>query len=224
VSATRLRIVVLGYIVRGPIGGMAWHHLQYVLGLARLGHDVYFFEDSDDYPSCYDPTTNSMQIDPSYGLAFASDAFNAVGLSAHWAYHDAHVGQWLGPAADRAIEICASADLLLNISGVNPLRSWFDRVPVRVLIDTDPVFLQIRHIQNEQAHRNAARHTAFLSFGENIGGIAKIPDDGFPWGATRQPIVLECWPVTAGAPEGKLPRLCSGKATLPRDTKGAPTA
>ena len=30
----RLRIIVLGYIVRGPMGGMAWHHLQYVMGLA----------------------------------------------------------------------------------------------------------------------------------------------------------------------------------------------
>ena len=67
-----MRIIVLGYIIRGPIGGMAWHHLQYVVGLTRLGHDVYFFEDSDDYASCYDPTTNSMEVDPSYGIAFAS--------------------------------------------------------------------------------------------------------------------------------------------------------
>ena len=36
----RLRIIVLGYIVRGPMGGMAWHHLQYVMGLARLGHEL----------------------------------------------------------------------------------------------------------------------------------------------------------------------------------------
>ena len=43
-----LRIVVLGYVVRGPLGGLTWHHLQYLLGLRRLGHDVYFFEDSDD--------------------------------------------------------------------------------------------------------------------------------------------------------------------------------
>ena len=33
----RLRVIVLGYIVRGPLGGLAWHPLQYVLGLARLG-------------------------------------------------------------------------------------------------------------------------------------------------------------------------------------------
>ena len=43
-----MRIIVVGYIVRCPLGGMAWHYLQYVLGLARLGHDVYFFEESGD--------------------------------------------------------------------------------------------------------------------------------------------------------------------------------
>ena len=110
-----MRIIVLGYIIRGPLGGLAWHHLQYVLGLSRLGHDVYFFEDSDDYPSCYNPMTNSMQVDPSYGLGFGSLAFNAIGLSEKWTYYDAHTQSWSGPAADRAIEICTTADLLLNV-------------------------------------------------------------------------------------------------------------
>ena len=56
----RLRIIVLGYMVRHPLGGLAWHYLQYVLGLARLGHDVYFVEDSDDHQwSCYDPTRDA---------------------------------------------------------------------------------------------------------------------------------------------------------------------
>src|SRR5688572_24755994 len=52
---SRLRIIVLGYLIRGPVGGLAWHHLQYVMGLVDLGHDAYFLEDSDDYPSCYEP-------------------------------------------------------------------------------------------------------------------------------------------------------------------------
>ena len=47
-TSSRLRIIVLGYIVRGPVGGLAWHHLQYVMGLAHCGHDVYFAEDSGD--------------------------------------------------------------------------------------------------------------------------------------------------------------------------------
>ena len=216
----RMRIIVLGYIIRGPIGGMAWHHLQYVLGLTRLGHDVYFFEDSDDYASCYDPTTNSMEVDPSYGIAFASQIFNAIGLSEKWTYYDAHSQNWSGPAAGRALEICTSADLLLNISGVNPLRDWFERVPVRVLIDTDPVFLQIRHLQNAQARQMAARHTAFLSFGENIGGIASLPDDGFPWAPTRQPIVIDCWPVTAGTKEGKFTTVMQWESYPPAQYEG----
>ena len=49
----------------------------------------------------------------------------------------------------------------------------------------------------------AARHTAFFSFGENISGIAALPDDGFPWLPTRQPIVLQRWPVTTGKKGGK---------------------
>ena len=60
----RMRIIVLGYIIRGPMGGMIWNHLQYVMGLAQLGHDVYFVEDSGDYPSCYNPITWQTNCDP----------------------------------------------------------------------------------------------------------------------------------------------------------------
>jgi len=54
-----LRIIVLGYLVRGPLGGLVWNNLQFLIGLARLGHEVYFVEDSDEYPSCYDPLKKS---------------------------------------------------------------------------------------------------------------------------------------------------------------------
>jgi hypothetical protein len=195
----RLRITVQGYIVRGPIGGMAWHHLQYVLGLHRLGHDVYFLEDSDDYASCYDPSRGVMDTEPSYGLRFAAKAFRRLGLADRWAYHDAHTGRWLGPQAHRALQLFASADLLLNLSGVNPVRPWLMKVPVRVLIDTDPVFTQIRHLTDASALERARCHTHFYTFGENIErGTAAVPDDGLPWRATRQPVVLDAWPVTPG--------------------------
>jgi hypothetical protein len=202
-AASRLRIIVLGYLVRGPLGGIAWHYLQYVLGLNRLGHDVYFFEDSDDYPSCYDPARNVMDADPSYGLAFTNDAFERLGLGTRWTYYDSHRDAWLGPAAADAIAICKSADILLNISCVNPLRSWMETIPVRVLVDTDPVFTQIRHLTDPGARENAARHTAFFSFGENIGEAdCPTPADGFPWRATRQPIVMDAWPALPGCIDG----------------------
>jgi len=192
-----LRIVVLGYIVRGPLGGMAWHPLQYLMGLASLGHDVYFIEDSDDYPSCYDPTRGYMDTDPTYGLKYAASIFDRVGLSDRWAYYDAHTNSWLGACANRIEEIFATADLLLNLDGVNPVRPWLLQIPARALIEGDSVFTQIRHLSDSYACEQARQHTAFFSCAENIGlGECTVPDDGFPWQATRQPIVLDAWSVT----------------------------
>ena len=191
-----MRIAVLGYVVRGPTGGLAWHHLQYVLGLVRLGHDVRFVEDSDDYPGCYDPSRHVMDRDPSYGVGFAADAFARLGLGEIWSYHDAHARRWLGPDARGAEEFCQSADLLLNLSGSNPLRDWNRGTPVRAYVDTDPAFTQIRHLTDPAAKALASGHNAFFTFGENIPrGTARVPSDGFPWEATRQPVVLDCWPV-----------------------------
>ena len=200
-----LRIIVLGYLVRGPLGGIAWHHLQYVVGLRQLGHDVFFLEDSDDYASCYDPVRNLMDTDPAYGLAFAASAFERLGLERRWSYYDAHRNRWLGPAAGEALAICRTADVVVNLSCVNPLRSWMEHVPARVLVDTDPVFTQVRHLTDPAARSQAANHTAFFSFGENIGREdCTVPDDGFPWRPTRQPMVMQAWRWTPGPPDGPL--------------------
>jgi hypothetical protein len=42
-----------------------------------------------------------------------------------------------------------------------------------------------------------------MTFGENHGKpVCTIPDDGFPWQPTRQPVVLDAWPVRAGSTDG----------------------
>jgi len=203
VSSERLRIVVAGYVVRGPLGGMAWHHLQYVLGLVQLGHDVLFVEDSDDYESCWDPERERLGTDASFGLRFATDAFGRLGLGDRWAYHDAHRGRWAGPRAAGAERTSREADLLLDVSGINPIRPWLEAIPARALIDTDPVFTQVRHLADESARAQALGHTAFFTFAENFGlEDCTVPDDGLPWQPTRQPVVLDAWPVTAGPRDG----------------------
>jgi hypothetical protein len=204
-AADRLRIVVLGYLVRGPLGGMAWHHLQYVMGLARLGHEVYFIEDSGDSPwCCYDPTRDITDADPAYGLEFAACTFSRAGLENCWAYYDAHTSRWRGPCAERIHHVCATTDLLLDLGGVNPVRPWMMGIPRRVLVDTDPVFTQIRHLTNPAARQLALQHTAFFSFGENFESTQyAIPDDGLPWRRTRQPIVMDAWQVSPGPAQGR---------------------
>src|SRR5436305_1196606 len=127
-----MRILVLGYMVRGPLGGIAWHHLQYVLGFRKLGHDVYFLEDSGDTAwACYDPSRGVTDMDPTYGLAFAQRTFARVGLEDRWGYFDAHTRRWFGPAAGDVMELCRTADVLFNVSRANPLRPWLEEIPKR---------------------------------------------------------------------------------------------
>ena len=212
-----LRIVLLGYVVRCPLGGMAWHHLQYAMGLAELGHDVLFIEDSDDYPSCYDPSTDSTGVDPSYGLRFADDAFRGVGLGEGWAYYDAHTSTWHGPRAEEAPRSVAAADVLINLGGVNPLRPWSLDVQVRVFIDHEPALTQVRHLSDPRAMNLARQHNRFFSFGEKIGDPdCTVPDDGFQWLPTRQPIVLNAWPVTPGPSDGKFTTVMQWDSHPPR--------
>jgi len=220
-TSDRLRIIVLGYIVRGPLGGLAWHHLQYVMGFARLGHDVYFVEDSDDYPSCYDPTRHATDTSPDYGLRFATHTFERVGLGDRWVYYDAHTLRWLGPCAENILSILETADLILNLSGVNPIRPWFMKIPVRVLVDTDPVFTQLRHLEEPLSRKLALRHTVFFSFAENIRlPGSTIPNDGLPWQATRQPVVLDAWPVTRGNVHAKFTTVMQWDSYPSRQYKG----
>ena len=134
-----------------------------------------------------------MTADPGYGLAFIADAFGRIGLGDRWAYHDRRTGAWHGRGDVRAW--ARDADLVLNLSGVNDVRPW--AVPARVLVDTDPVFTQVRHLTEPDARARAEAHTAFFTFAERWGRPGcTVPDDGLDWQPTRQPVVLDAWPVT----------------------------
>jgi hypothetical protein len=199
-----LRIVVSGFVVRGPLAGPTWHHLQYVAGLADLGHDVWFVEDNGDYAPCYDPLRDVADGDPRYGLAYAARVFDRIGLGARWAYHDSASGAWHGPAAGGIVERCRSADVWINVSGINPLRPWTERIPLRILVDTDPVFTQIDVLRDPARRRFAEAHNAFFSFGESFGlAGCSTPDDGLPWQATRQPVVTRLWQPSPGPADGR---------------------
>jgi hypothetical protein len=153
--------------------------------------------------------------DPAYGLNFVARTFQRVGLGECWAYHDALGEKWYGPAANRVDELSRTADFVLNLSGSNMLRAWVMRIPSRVYIDTDPAFTQLRHISNPSWRDRAMQHTAFFSFGENIGQVGcNFPDDGFAWRATRQPVVLDAWPVTPGPAAGSFTTVMQWDNTL----------
>lgn len=200
----KLRIAVGVYVVRAPMGGLSWHYLQYVRGLARLGHDVLSVEVSDDHEwCCYNPELNTNDTNASFGLQYAKSVYERLGLGDRWAYYDGHGDGWCGAAADDAPRFLREADLFINISGATAMHPWLRAIPHRALIDTDPGFRQVRHIRVEQDRALAHDHDSFFTFGECFGfSDCKIPDDGNAWVPTRQPVVLEEWPVTPVPPEG----------------------
>ena len=170
------------------------------LGLHQMGFDVYFLEDSGDtIYSCYDPIRNVTDQNPTYGLNYARQVFEKFGLEDRWGYYDHHQHQWHGAIAEKASQIISDAEVLLNLSGSNTLRPWLQDIPVRVLIDTDPPFTQIRNLTDNARLSFCKQHNVFFTYGENFKQEGcLVPDDGLSWQPTRQPVVLNAWPVTNG--------------------------
>jgi hypothetical protein len=191
-----LNIVCSGHLVRYPLGGHSWHHLQYLVGFKRLGHQVTFFEDYGWADSCFDPARNVMTADPSYGIRYLNALLEPHGLQDRWCYL-AEDGAVHGLPRSKLAEACRNADVYFNLSNINWIPE-LEECRRRVLIDTDPVFTQIG------AHGMGgpfSRYDALFTYGENIHrpGCA-MPDGGARWLPTRQPLVLDLWPVTR-APE-----------------------
>jgi hypothetical protein len=117
--------------------------------------------------------------------------------------------------------VCSSADLLINLGQTNPLRVWLTKVPVRALIDTDPGFTQIRILREPERRSRALQHTVFFSFAGNLGADrCTVPKDGLPWRATRQPIVLDAWPVTSGPDAGRFSTVMQWDSYTPLEYEG----
>jgi hypothetical protein len=177
--------------------------MQYVIGLKKLGHEVLFLEYSEDYEACYHPDLG-MTKDPSYGLEFISKTFKPYDLQKDWCYVDEHQNEYFGWSQTQLNNYISNSDVVFNLSGVTELREDLSKIPVRIFIDTDPLFTQIRNINDSAYRENTERHTHHFTFGENIGtSKSKVPDDGFRWLPTRQPIVPDLWPVIVGSQNGK---------------------
>lgn len=185
-----LRIIITGLIARYPLGGMTWHHLQYVLGLARLGHDVYYLEDSGAWP--YNPAQEAPGDDCAYNINYLLSLMSRHGLEDRWAYRSPISSKWFGLPDAKRKEIIKSADLLINISGGLEHPEDYRQTRRLVYVDTDPVFTQLDLAQaSEAVKRRLGAHDAFFTFGERLAETT-LPMQ-YKWLSTRQPIVLTEW-------------------------------
>jgi hypothetical protein len=186
-----MRIIVAGGVGAMPFAGVSWQILHYLEGFRRLGHDVFYLEDTQRWP--YDPVNETVCDDAGPAIAYI-DAL----MSAHefeWSYRDVASDELFGCSEKALTDMLSTADLLVNVSGVMVLRDEHMRVPLRVYLETDPVLPQIEIAKgNEFTIDMLSAHTHHFTYGENFGAAdCEVPLGGFDYYPTRQPVVLEWW-------------------------------
>jgi hypothetical protein len=202
-----LRIITTGLVGLYPVGGMAWHYLQYVAGLARLGHDVYYHEDTWSWP--YHPVQRTYTSDGTYSARYLDDFFASYApeLRGRWHYLHLHETSF---GMERAAfdQVARTADVFLNISGASMLPDELSPRCLKVFLDTDPGYNQIVYSERPAWSENIERwcacvagHDRHFTFAENIHGPdCTVPHAGFAWQTTRMPVLLEAWEPVARLP------------------------
>jgi hypothetical protein len=170
--------------------------LNWLRGLQRLGHDVWYVEDDTVWP--YDPISNTVTDDYGYAVRHIQRCLDRIGLSTRWAYRLADRSDATAGLSETEITaLYRSCDLLLNIVGATALRDSHRAAPFRVYIETDPVTVELELARGD-AWSPFDDHHVIATYGENYGA----PDCGVPLGGrtyvkTRQPVDLELWPMAA---------------------------
>jgi hypothetical protein len=185
-------IVILGIMGCLPVAGtgVAWNTIQHLVGLRRLGYDVYYVEATGVWP--FNATTD----DCSFPVTYISTLLNRFGFQDRWAYVAAHSdGRSYGMSALQVEALYGRADAIVNLFGGTVLQEKHMRCPIRIYLETDPVVHQLRIANGEQKYIDLiGAHTALFSWGENYGE----PDCGVPlapfiYRRTRAPVVLDYW-------------------------------
>lgn len=190
-KSSGLLILFSGMIAADPRqGGATWAVLQYVLGLRRLGHDVYFVEPLK--PEARRPTGASLAA--SENAAYFRAVMAEFGLSDRSALLLEGTTQTEGLPYARLAELAGRADLLFNVSGMLADPALVEPVPVRAYLDLDPAFVQMWHAV-QGVDMGFDRHTQFVTVGQAIGEPGcRVPTCGRTWLKTLPPVVLEHWP------------------------------
>jgi hypothetical protein len=191
-----LRIIVTGLIAQHRLlGGVTWDYLNVVLGIKRLGHDVYYIEDSGEWPYNFDgglSGNDRVAHDPAPTVEYLAGVMAQFGLSAKWAYHFPTESKWFGLSDVERTELTRSADVLINVSGTLEKPENYRQVRKLVYIDTDPVFTQIDMAAgNSDLRQRVSAHDVHFTVGECLS--RDLADTGHRWQPTKHPIVLSDW-------------------------------
>jgi len=214
-TSSKKKIVLLGMMSKIPVAGAVWGTVQYLIGLQRLGYDVYYVEAHARTPSML------MQRDDddssALATAFIERVMRRFGLDDKWAFHALHDdGRCFGMTHVQLQELYRSADLIINYHGATVPHPEHSATGRLVYLETDPVELEIElYHNNPTAIAFLEPHTAFFSWGLNYGQpdcLVPLPAR-FDFQPTFPVVVQDLWRPVAGS-NG------NGKAGSPFTTVG----
>jgi hypothetical protein len=201
--AHRKKIVVLGMMTKMPVAGVVWQTAHYLVGLQRLGFDVYYVEDHARTPSMFMETE---QCDGSgKAAAFIAGVMRRFDIGAdRWCYRARHDdGRYYGLSEALLLQLYRDAAMIINLhGGTEPLPEHYATGRL-VYLETDPVQLQIELYERQQFAIDFLKpHCAFFTYGENYGRLdCKLPvTDLFKFHPTRQPVVMDFWEGDGSSP------------------------
>src|SRR3954451_24297707 len=188
------KIIVFGIVFWYPLAGVTFQFLHYLIGLRRLGYDVYYVEDSGRW--VYDPRVNDLTGDASGNVAAVAPILEAHGLAGHWAFREAYPGgRCYGMSEQQLTALYRDADAMLNVTAAQEIREEHLICPRRIYVESDPFLTQVRALQGDTERQAALdAHDTHFTFGENVGAAdCRVPAVGIDWLPTRQPVVCDLW-------------------------------
>ena len=197
-----MRVIVGSYAVRYPLGGNVSHVLQYLIGLAELGHDVFLVEKAGYQDSCYDPVLNVMTSDCSRGVATVSVELERVALGGRLCYVD-ESNNYHGISRRMIEETFATADAYIEMGSHEAWEQESAHVPLRVAVDGDPGFSQIWMADRRASGESVPSYDAYFTVGSRLAdGTSKAPDGGVRWEHTFHPVATAFFSGSVPASEG----------------------
>ena len=191
----RKRIVVMGFMGSMPIAGVIWQHVHYVVGLQRLGHDVYYIEDSARLP--YNPETFEVNNEFDYAAKVLNRLAGEFDFKNRWAFCARYLKRnpTAGLPLKKIRQLYRDADAILNICGTQEFNDDLLKSDRIIYVESDPGVEQIKIDKGVRSTIDyLSRHHALFTFGENVGTKKfPVPPHGLKWHATRQPIVTHLW-------------------------------
>jgi hypothetical protein len=194
----------MGFMGACPIAGVVWQHVHYIVGLQRLGHEVYYIEDSARIP--YNPETGDLNNDFVHAANVLGRLAIQYGFEGRWAFRARYLPDHSTAGLDGAKinQLYSEADAILNVCGAQELNEEL-LVSNRLLyIESDPGVEQVKVDKGAIGTINyLARHKALFTFGENVGTEHfPVPVHGHNWLHTRQPVVTDLWKSDGPPPSG----------------------